>query len=156
MPSLPSKRTSTLIGFLAALAAAGSATAATPTKTSWATSANTACRTANAQIRRLPKVTSNQVFVADLRATVRIGASMNAKLAAIPRPASERKAIGSLLAITVAQQRLFAEMIPAVQQGDQATMSRLATKGDKLNTQYNRLALALGAHVCAENPQPSG
>jgi hypothetical protein len=56
----------------------------------------------------------------------------------------------------VAQQRLFAEMIPAAQQGDQATMSRLATSGDKLNTQYNRLALALGAHVCAENPQPSG
>jgi hypothetical protein len=156
MPNRSVKRSPTLIAFIAALAAAGSATAATPTKASWATAADATCRTVNAQIRRLPKITSNQVFVADLRATVRIGAAMNAKLAAIPRPASERKAIGSLLAITVAQQRLFDEMIPAVQRGDQATMSRLAAKGDKLNTQYNRLALTLGARVCAENPQPSG
>jgi len=156
MPNRSLKLTATLIGFLAALAAVTSATAVTPTKTSWATSANTACRTANAQIRKLPKVTSNQIFVADLRATVGIGPPMNAKLAAIPRPASERKAIASLLAITRTQQHLLAAMVPAAQRGDQATMSRLVTNGDKLNTHYNQLALALGAHVCAENPQPSG
>ena len=34
--------------------------------------------------------------------------------------------------------------------------SRLSDKADKLDTQSNRLALALGARVCTQNPEPSG
>jgi hypothetical protein len=81
---------------------------------------------------------------------------MNVKLAAIPRPSSESNVIGSLLANSRKGQRVIAEMIPAIQRGNQATMNRLPRNSDKLNTQFNRLALTLGARVCAENPTPSG
>lgn len=148
-----------LIGMIATLAATASASAATPTKKSWATAANEACRIANAEIRRLPRITSHTslgLLIADLRASERGFASREAKLAAIPRPSSERTAIASLLRTGQTALRLGEQLIPAAERGDQAAFSRLQTMLDKLNTQYNRLAIALGARVCAENPEPSG
>jgi hypothetical protein len=142
--------------FLAALVAAAAATAATPTKQSWATAANAACRTANAKVRRLPTITSSQVWVTDSQAILRMASWLDAKLAAIPRPTNERKAIASLLATSQTQDRLLREAIPAMEHGDQVALSPLVTELQKLGNQYNRIALALGARVCAENPAPSG
>ena len=100
---------------------------------------------------------SIRVLLADLQAIGRLSASETAKLAAIPRPSSERKQIGSFLTTARTEHRLIVEqMIPAAQRGDQAALSRLATKKDKLSAQYNRLAFAVAAGVCAEDPQPSG
>jgi hypothetical protein len=141
---------------LAALVAAASATAATPTKKSWAAAANAACRTVNAKVRKLPTVTSSQVWVSDTQAILRMASSLDAKLAAIPRPSIERTAIASLLATARTQERLLRGAIPAMERGDQAALSTVATENERLSNRYNTLSLALGASVCAENPVPSG
>jgi hypothetical protein len=150
------KLSSILVVLLAALVAAVSATAATPTRRSWATAANAACSAVNAKVRRLPTVTSSQVWVSDTRAMLRMAPSFDAKLAAIPRPSNERAAIASLLAMGQTQERLLRGAIPAMERGDQAALSALVTKNETLTNKYNRIALALGAWVCAENPVPSG
>lgn len=149
---------SILLGLLASVIAATSAAATTtPTKASWATAANASCRVANAEVRKLPKITTAQVLLADLRATGRISVQLTAKLAAIPRPSSERVMIASLLTNYRTATRLIVEqLVPALERGDQALASRLVDKLDKLDPQGNRLALALGARVCAQNPEPSG
>jgi hypothetical protein len=146
-----------IVSILIAMLAAPGAGAATPTKASWATAADATCRSANAAIRRLPKITSTTVLLTDLRATGRIAASLDAKLTAIPRPSVERRPIASLLATSRTETRLILEqLVPALERGDQSAASRLVNTSDKLGTQFNRLARALGARVCAENPEPSG
>jgi hypothetical protein len=149
---------SILIGLLASVIAATSATATTtPTKANWATAANASCRVANAQVRKLPRITTAKLLLADIRATGRISVQLTAKLAAIPRPSSERVMIASLLTNYRTATRLIVEqLVPALERGDQALASRLVDKLDKLDPQGNRLALALGARVCAQNPEPSG
>jgi len=151
---------SILIGVLASVIAATSAAATTtptPTKASWATAANASCHVANAEVRRLPRITTAQVLLADVRATGRISVKLTAKLAAIPRPSSERVMIASLLTNYRTATRLILEqLVPALERGDQALASRLVDKLDELDPQANRLALALGARVCAQNPEPSG
>jgi hypothetical protein len=65
--------------------------------------------------------------------------------------------ITSLLTSYRTATRLIVEqLVPALERGDQAVASRLVDKLDKLDPQGNRLALALGASVCAQNPEPSG
>jgi hypothetical protein len=148
---------SILIGLLASVIATSAAATTTPTKASWATAANASCRVLNAEVRKLPKVTTAKVLLADVRATGRISVQLTAKLAAIPRPSSERVMITSLLTSYRTATRLIVEqLVPALERGDQALASRLVDKLDKLDPQGNRLALALGARVCAQNPEPSG
>jgi hypothetical protein len=148
---------SILIGLLASVIATSAAATTTPTKASWATAANASCRVLNAEVRKLPKVTTAKVLLADVRATGRISVQLTAKLAAIPRPSSERVMITSLLTSYRTATRLIVEqLVPALERGDQAVASRLVDKLDKLDPQGNRLALALGASVCAQNPEPSG
>jgi hypothetical protein len=142
---------------LASVIATSAAATTTPTKASWATAANASCRVLNAEVRKLPKVTTAKVLLADVRATGRISVQLTAKLAAIPRPSSERVMITSLLTSYRTATRLIVEqLVPALERGDQAVASRLVDKLDKLDPQGNRLALALGASVCAQNPEPSG
>src|SRR5262249_55760793 len=83
----------------ALLLAAGQASAASPTRASWAAAANRRCAVAYAAIRRLPAITT-ATFVPDLRATLRIGRTLNNQLAAIPAPASERASVRRLIAIS--------------------------------------------------------
>ncbi len=65
--------------------------------------------------------------------------------------------IASLLTNYRTATRLIVEqVVPALERGDQALASRLGDKADKLDTQSNRLALALGARVCTQNPEPNG
>ena len=94
--------------------------------------------------------------MSDTQAMLRMASSLDATLAAIPRPSNEGKAIASLLATERAQERLLREAIPAMARGDQAAVSILAPESERLSNRYNRIALALGASVCAENPVPSG
>jgi hypothetical protein len=146
---------SSLIGLVAALAAAASGAAATPTKGSWATAANSICRTGNAAVRKLPKITA-QTYLADLSATIRIAAWEDGKLAVIPRPPSEVKMITSFLATSQKAEGVLEQVGSAVVRGDKASLKPLLAEGAKLGAQYNRQALALGARVCAQNPTPSG
>ena len=146
---------SILIAATAAFVAAASAATATPTKASWASAANNICRTGNAAIRRLPRITA-QTFLADLSATLRIAAWENGKLAVVPRPASELKLITSFLATSQKQEGAVEQVDAAVMRGDKAALKPLLAEAARLGTQYNRQALALGARVCAQNPTPSG
>jgi hypothetical protein len=148
------KLSSTLIVVFATFAAA--ATAATPTKRSWATAANGICHTANAEVRKLPTITSTQVWVSDSRTILRLTASFDAKIAAIPQPPSERNLIASLLATERTGERLLREEIAALQRGDRVTLTLLGPEANNATKTYNSQARQLGAWVCAENPVPSG
>jgi hypothetical protein len=145
-----------LIVVACALAAAVPASAGTPTKASWAAAANSTCRVAYARIRKLPKATTPALFLADARATLRIATPMDSRVAAIPRPAGERAQIAALVANSRAQEPLFQKLIQALARGDGVTAQGIVKKLGPIGDRYNRLALALGATVCAENPQPSG
>ncbi len=149
------KFASILIGVVAALSAASSGAATTPTKGSWATAANGICRAGNAAIRKLPRITA-QTYLADLSATIRIAAWEDGKLAVIPRPPSELKMITSFLATSQKAEGVLERVGSAVVRGDKAALKPLLADGAKLGAQYNRQALALGARVCAQNPTPSG
>jgi hypothetical protein len=149
------KVASILIGLVAALAAAASGAAATPTKESWATAANNVCRTGDAAVRKLPKLTA-QTYLADLSATLRIAEWADRKLAVIPRPPSELRMITSFLATSKKVERVQAQVGSALVRGDKAALKPLLAEAGRLDTQYNHQALALGARVCAQSPTPSG
>ncbi len=141
----------------AALVAVGHAGAAAPTRATWAGAANKRCAVAYAAIRRLPTITT-ATFVSDLRATLRIGKTLNNQLAAIPVPASEVPTVRKLIAISRGQATLLEQYLAAIDAGDQATVKRLATRiaKDTSGDRFNAIARSLGARVCAENPQPQG
>jgi hypothetical protein len=48
------------------------------------------------------------------------------------------------------------QLIPALERNDLTALARLAVSGQTMNANANALADELGAHVCAENPLPSG
>jgi hypothetical protein len=148
--------TACVAAFLATGGVASSAAAVTPTRSTWAAAANAVCRVAYAKIRKLPKDTTPALVLADGRATARIGKRMDAQVAAIPRPAGAQVAIAALVANSHAEERLFAQLLQALASGNVPAAQAAAKKLGPLGTKYNRAARALGASVCAENPQPSG
>lgn len=122
---------------------------------SWATAANNVCRTGDAAVRKLPKLTA-QTYLADLSATLRIAEWADRKLAVIPRPPSELRMITSFLATSKKVERVQAQVGSALVRGDKAALKPLLAEAGRLDTQYNHQALALGARVCAQSPTPSG
>ena len=138
------------------IGAVGSAGASTPTRASWAAAANKICGKANAFVRSLPTPTTQKVFIADARATIRISPGVDRALAAIPRPANERSKIQALIAASQLETSLLPQFLRAMTRNDQGSMRRLGGRLDRLDSRFNALARQLGARVCAENPEPQG
>ena len=139
-----------------ALFVVAAATAAAPTKASWAKAANSVCAVENTQVRSLPKVTS-QTFLADLKAIAKYATQTVDRLAAIPRPPAEAEPIASMVAKIKAQNKLvLGTAIPAAQRGDAATTNRVMAQVGKLGDQSTTIARRLGAATCAANPTPNG
>lgn len=141
---------------LAALSVVAAAAGSAPTNASWAKAANAVCAAENAQVRSLPKVTS-QTYVSDLNAIARYATRAADRLAGVPRPASEAKLIVSMIAKRRAQNTLvLTQAIPAVRRGDAATTNRVMARVGELGDQSIALARKLGAATCAANPTPNG
>jgi hypothetical protein len=141
---------------VAALFSATAASAAGPTRASWARAANAICTGENAQVRELPKVTS-ATFLSDLKSIAKYATATVDQLAAIPRPANEAKSIASLIAKGKTMNRLvLRQAIPAAQSGNAALTNSTMGKVGSLGDQSNALARKLGAARCAANPTPSG
>ena len=141
---------------VAALCFVPLAAAGNPTNASWAKAANAICAGENAQVRSLPKVTS-QTFVSDLKAIAKYATRTVNRLAMIPRPPAEAKLIASMIATGRSQNKLaLAQAIPAAQRGDAATTNRAMARVGKLGDQSNSMARKLGATTCAANPTPTG
>jgi hypothetical protein len=89
---------------------------------------------------------------------MRIGTAEISQLAALARPSGVAR---SIVASLIANYRqaiavLRDQLIPALERNDLITLARLAASSQKMNANANALADELGAHVCAENPLPSG
>jgi hypothetical protein len=141
---------------LTALILVSVAAAANPTTGSWAKAANAICAGEDAQVRSLPKVTS-ETFVSDLKAIAKYATQTVNRLAMIPRPAAETKLIVSMIAKGRAQNKLALDQaIPAAQRGDAATTNRVMAQVGRLGDQSNSMARKLGAATCAANPTPAG
>jgi hypothetical protein len=146
-----------LVGLLASFAQVGSASGTDPATTeSWAKAANSVCAEENARIRILPKITSQKHLISDMQAIVQIASRADAKLSAIPRPPTLSRSLEQMLSIIREQSDLVTnQLLPALRRGDAPAYRRLGKTINGLNARYNRLARAVGANVCAENPQPS-
>jgi hypothetical protein len=157
------------MALICVLASVGeSAMASRPAELAWAKSANAICAQANARTRALPtlSVLTRQsdspgllrVWLSDARAQIRIGTAEISQLAELARPSGAAR---SIVASLIANYRqaiavLRDQLIPALERNDLITLARLAASGEKVNANANALADELGAHVCAENPLPSG
>ena len=141
----------------AALALCLAATAAAPTKASWANAANAACRTENASIRALPPELSTTALIGDLAAITVAVTHADEQIAAIPYPAVEKQTIDGLLAKVRTQLHLVTrQLLPILEHRGSAARARALVKEvSSLNVSYNADARALDARVCAENPVPS-
>jgi hypothetical protein len=134
----------------AALAFTASGPAATPTRASWSAAANGICATGNARIHKLPKGTSPAVRAATLRAIAGIVSGENAKLSALPRPASELPNITFFLAKARALVALYRQAARAEDAGDKASYSRTLTTIKEVGYYYDFSARVLEARVCTE------
>ena len=133
------------------------ASAGTPTTATWAAAANAVCASGNAGIRALPKPTTPALLVGDIRKTLTLAQHLTSRLAQIPRPPAESRAIGTLLSVSRTQNSIVAQrLLPALVRGDQAAATSAGNALGPLDTRFNRLARSLGARVCAENPAPAG
>jgi hypothetical protein len=137
----------TLIGGFVATTAAR---AGTPTRPSWASSANVICNTGNVLIRRLPKPTTAGLIVSDFRSIARTASRENSHLSAIARPPNENRRIETFLSTSRKLVALYDQAATAEQENDGAAFSAKVTDINKVGSEYNVLALALGARVCAE------
>jgi hypothetical protein len=142
---------------LATLLATPHAWAGSPTKATWAAAANLACWTANAKIRALPKPSSRRILIANVRAGYRIQSRLTHQLYVIARPKNELYEINVFLETARAQDLVVAHyLLPALRSGSSGAINRVAYTAQHLAKQYDRMALALGAHICADDPAPLG
>jgi hypothetical protein len=142
---------------LASSAASSTTATATPTRASWAAAANRVCTASYAQIRALPKPRTHALYVSDVRKDLQIAQQVDARLAAIPRPAAERPKIAKLLTLSHQQEAVIEHaFLPALLQGDFLALERASARLKPLGNLSNKLARALGARVCAQDPSPQG
>jgi hypothetical protein len=127
-----------------------SAAAATPTRASWSASATGICRTGIAQIRKLPTGTAPAVRAARFRAIARIVTRENAKLAVLPRPASELPNIAFFLSKSRALVALYGQAARAEDANDKPAFSGVLTMIKEVGYYYDFSARVLGARVCTE------
>jgi hypothetical protein len=146
-----------LFAVVALLVAPSLATAASPTRASWAAAANTSCATVNAYVRSRPApqtVAQLILFYRDVLAKTKPEASA---LASIPAPAADRPAIARLVAILRLQNReVEHQLIPAFVRREQAAVESVGALLVRQGSRFNAIARSLGARVCAENPSPGG
>jgi len=141
----------------AALLVATQASAGAPTRGGWALAANQDCAAANSRIRALPLPATRKLLVRDTRSTLAISKQVTRQLSLIPRPKRERPAILKLLANSRTQNGIVQKrLLPALVRKNQRLVQRAAVQLKPLGTRFNRMARALGARVCAENPAPHG
>jgi hypothetical protein len=133
------------------------ANAGSPTRASWAAAANRDCAAANANVRALPKPTTRRRLIDDVRSTLIISKRVTRQLSLIPSPSRERSAIGKLLANSRRQNSIVQnQLLPALINGSQSRAQNAVAVLDPLGRSFNRMARALGARICAENPEPQG
>ena len=138
---------------LGAAVAAGWAAAATPTKASWARQANAICRVELTRVHALRQPGQGDIagLVTYLDRAIAIANPYTARIARLPRPASERPSIAQWVGIQYLAVREIRQLQAALKVRDMnKTASLLAT----LTRQGNRsdaLARRLGAGVCAQS-----
>ena len=145
------------LALLLALVVVSQAGATGPTKAVWARAANRACADSYAKTVALPRATTGDLLIADLRAALRISTKLTQQLSQIPPPASERGEVSHLLTLARSGNAIVEEhLLPALLNGDQLSATRFARQSDQIGARFNTLARVLGARVCAENPTPQG
>lgn len=143
--------TMTVALVLASQAAAGGASNAR-----WAAAANKACAASYAKVEALPRVTTRDLAVADLRAVVRLSKQLTQQLSQIPAPPSERSTVGQLLQLAISGNSIVErQLVPALLMDDEVAVARYSTQSSQIGARFNAVARALGARICAENPAPS-
>ena len=131
--------------------------AAGPSRTSWASTANKACAVSYAKTEALPRPTTSDLLISDLRATLRISKQLTQQLSRIPSPSSERRSIGNLLTLANSGNSVVEKkLVPALLSGDQVAVTRFAAQSEQIGDRFNNVARMLGARICAENPTPQG
>lgn len=143
----------TLLALGLAVVTASTASAGAPTRASWAQGANRICRAELTKMHAVPRPAQNDYpgLVAYLDRAVAITTPYTDRIAALPRPASERKLIAQFVSIqrgAVKQIRLLQD---AVRAHDIGRIAGIALVLGKRGQTSDRIARKLGAAACASS-----
>ena len=138
---------------LVAALTAGTASAAPPTKASWARGANAICRVELARVHALRQPAQGDVggLVTYLDRAIAVANPYTARIARLPRPASERMTIAQWVGIQYRAVREIRQLQDALRLRDMNRVASLLTALTQQGKRSDALARRLGAGVCAQS-----
>lgn len=116
--------------------------------TAWAKQANALCRAALEEADSLEEPTTPEELQANVAATVARATKLVAGLDALPRPAGQKRDIGSLLRIAGKTVKTLEQAQQALAARDTAAFARAMDEGHALDAKSDAVAVRLGASGC--------
>ena len=138
---------------LFAVVCATTATAATPTKASWARSANLLCAAEIRALHAIPTPAQGDFpgTAAYFRRVITVGSPYHNRIAALPRPARERTAIADWVRLDLKVKADALAAARAVDDGDRVATAQWLSKMLAAGHASDVIALRLGATICAQS-----
>ena len=138
---------------LLAVACATAASAATPTKASWARSANKLCGGEIRALHAIPTPSQNDLpgTAAYIRRVISVGSPYHSRIAALPRPARERAGIADWVRLDLKVRADALTAARAFDARDRVAASEWLAKMLADGHASDVIALRLGATICAQS-----
>jgi hypothetical protein len=141
------------VASMCALAVVAAASAATPTRATWAKGANSLCGAEIRTLHALPAPAQGDISgtAAYMRRIVAVGSPFTSKIAALPRPGSERAQIAAWI---TTERRVEADALAvarALDRRDRAAAVSWLTAMTREAARTDVIARRLGAYVCAQS-----
>lgn len=136
---------------LAAAVGTASASASTArTQATWGSKAHLICKKIDAEIDRLVPPQDLAGLATQLPRLLELGKKEYRQIAALTKPAGQRRQIDAFLATYPKLFRLIEQMIPLARAGKQDAFNALLARGNPISAEAKRLGTALRAGDCAD------